>query len=511
MTTENSTEQEDSSFADLLAKQEEGEPASPRLETGQRVKAVVVAVTGDTVFVSTGNKVDGIVEKAELEKDGLACAVGDALDLYVVHVSAQEVRLSKVVRGAGGLEALEEARAASLPVEGKVIAPVKGGFSVEVMRRRAFCPASQMDLRPSEDQQAHLGKVYNFLITKLEQNGRNMVLSRRSLLEAAQAEGIQHFLEQTRPGDVLEGEVRRIAPFGAFVELAPGVEGLAHVSELSWSRLERPDELLSLGQKVQVKFLGVEGEGRNARISVSLRQVAEDPWLSVAERLQPGGLVSGKVARLAPFGAFVEVLPGIEGLIHLSELSWEKRVLKAGDILGVGEEVRVKIKEVDAEKRRVSLSLRDAAGDPWACVAEDFPLDSLRTGRLEKRANFGLFISLAPGITGLMPNSLLARARGKSKFDKLAVGDEALVRVAEMDLPARRLTLAPAGEDAEEAGPAENRAASGPAKGGAGRARPAGKRDEAPDWRQHTGKGSGSGAFSTLGQALAQALEKKKA
>ncbi len=511
MTEENSTEQEDASFADMLAQQEE-EHSSTRLEPGQRVKVTVVAITNDTVFVSTGSKVDGIVEKAELEQDGVtSCAVGDVLDLYVVHVSPQEVKLSKVVRGAANLSALEDAKAAKLPVEGKVTSVVKGGFSVDIMRRRAFCPTSQMDLRQVEDPQAYMGKTYSFIITKLEQGGRNIVLSRRALLEAAQAESLKTFLDGVKEGDVLEGTVQRLAPFGAFIELAPGVDGLVHVSELSWSKLQQPDEVLSVGQKVRVKLLGVAKEDKGTRISLSIRQIAEDPWSSVGERLRAGDIISGKVARLAAFGAFVEVLPGIEGLVHLSEMSWEKRVNKAEDILAVGDDVTVKIKEVDLEKRRVSLSLRDAAGDPWAKVEEDFPIDSEHTGRLEKRANFGLFINLAPGITGLMPNSFIASVKGKSKFDKLVPGEEVLVRVAEMTLAARKITLAPAGEDAEEVLRQER------APRPEGEQRPAGrggkprapKNDDVRDWKQHSGKGESSGGFGILGAALAQAMEKK--
>lgn len=506
MTEEKATEQENASFADMLAQQEE-EQAAMRLEPGQRVKVKVVAVTADTVFVSTGSKVDGIVEKAELEQDGVSeVQVGDELDLYVVHVSPHEVRLSKVVRGAGNLAALEEAKASGLPVEGKVTAAVKGGFSVDIMRRRAFCPTSQMDLRPVENSEEYVGKTFSFIITKLEQSGRNIVLSRRSLLEAAQAENLQEFLAEVKEGDVLEGKVARLTQFGAFVELAPGVDGLVHVSELSWSKVTRPDEALSVGQNVRVKFLGAKQEEKGTRISLSIRQISEDPWANVAERLAVGSVISGKVARLAPFGAFVEVLPGIEGLIHLSEMSWEKRVNKAEEVLAVGEEVSVTVKEVDAEKRRVSLSLRDAAGDPWTNVAEDFPIDSEHSGRVEKRAAFGLFINLAPGITGLMPNSFIASTKGKSKFDKLSAGDEIAVRVAEMNLEARKLTLAPAGEDGETLErQAPARAEGGaPRKGGKGRAP---RREDSGDWKQHTGKSDSS--FSTLGAALAEAMQKK--
>jgi small subunit ribosomal protein S1 len=525
-------EQDGLTFAEMFAAQEKEEQPADRLEVGQKVKATVVAITNDAVFVSTGSKVDGLVEKSELEQDGVsACAVGDVLDLYVVHVSAQEVRLSKVVRGAGSLTVLEEAKKGALPVEGKVTALVKGGFSVDIMRRRAFCPLSQFDVRPPEAPESVVGKSFNFIITKLEQNGRNIVLSRRVLLEAEQAESREAFLASVQAGDVLEGAVRRLTPFGAFVSLAQGVEGMVHVSELSWSRVVQPDEILSLGDNIRVKILSIDKEDKKGlRIALSIRQITEDPWLTVGERLHPGDNISGKVLRRSSFGAGIEVLPGIEGLAHLSELSWEKRVSKAEDVLAAGEVVTVRVKELDVEKRRLSLSLRDAAGDPWSRVPEDFPLQSEHAGRLEKHAAFGLFINLAPGVTGLMPNSVLNAVRGKNKLLKLAPGDEVAVCIKEMDLPGRRITLAPVGEDAEFFAPQEHvaqtreehglsewasRKDSRDGKGRSGGKGPRRGRNEGGgedgDWKKHAQSAAASSGFSVLASALAEAMNKKKA
>lgn len=510
-------DQEDASFAELLAAQEDSGP-STRLEPGQRVQAKVVAVTADTVFVSTGSKVDGIVDKAELEQDGVSeVQVGDVIDLYVVHASPQEVRLSKVVRGAGSLSALEDAKEARLPVEGKVVQVVKGGFAVDIMRRRGFCPISQMDLRPVEDQESLIGKSYKFLITKLENKSRNIVLSRRAILEAEQAENRDAFLATVNDGDVLEGTVTRLTAFGAFVELAPGVEGLVHVSELSWSRVQKPDEVFSPGDKVRVKLLSVSKEAKGVKISLSVRQVSEAPWTTVGDRIKAGDTVTGKVVRFSSFGAFIEVLPGIEGLAHISELSWEKRVNKAEDVLSIGEQIQVRVKEVDADKRRVSLSVRDAAGDPWADVEEQFPLNSEHTGRVEKRAAFGIFINLAPGITGLMPNSFYSHVQGKAKLEKLAPGDEVLITVREMDIPARKITIGPAGEDAEETpferkerGKGEKSGDRGDRAGGrkAG-GRPPRDRDSG-EWKAHAGKAAAPLSFGSLGDALAAAMKKKE-
>jgi small subunit ribosomal protein S1 len=300
----------------------------------------------------------------------------------------------------------------------------------------------------------------------------------------------------------------------------------------------QPDEILSLGDTIRVKILSIDQEDKKGlRVALSVRQITEDPWVTAAERVRAGDNITGKVLRLTTFGAFIEILPGIEGLAHISELSWEKRVAKAEECLTVGESVTVRVKEVDAEKRRVSLSLRDAAGDPWSRVAEDFPLQSEHAGRLEKRAAFGLFINLAPGVTGLMPNSILNAVRGKNKLTRLAPGDELEVCIKEMDLPGRRITLGPVGEDAEilpehmrdaqEGQPAQSRNASGQdarkdsersfrrdgksrSGGGAGRGRSE-SGAEAADWRKHAQNAASAGGFSILGSALAEAMSKKKA
>ncbi|MDR3074242.1 MAG: S1 RNA-binding domain-containing protein [Deltaproteobacteria bacterium] len=479
-------EAEDENFAELFAA--ENVPGA-LLTPGRRVTVTVVALTSDTVFVSTGSKVDGIVERSELEEDmGSAPQVGDQLDLYVVAVTSQEVRLSKMIRGAGGFAALEEAKDARLPVEGKVQAIVKGGFAVEVMKRRAFCPLGQMDLRPVENPESFIGRTLPFLITKLEKNGRDIVLSRRLILEAEQAENREAFLAGVAVGDVLEGKVVRLAPFGVFVELATGVEGLIHLSELAWGRVVQADEAVAAGDALRVKILEIAAGEKGPRISLSARQVTDDPWKSLDGRLEEGQIVTGKVVRNAAFGSFVEVLPGIDGLIHISELSYEKRVNKPDDVLTVGETVNVKIKGIDFAKKRLSLSLRDAGIDPWEGVDEDFPLGAVVTGVLEKRAPFGMFITLRPGVTGLLPASTLAASRGKSPVEKAAAGGEVQVVVREVDMKARKVTL------------------------GLPSVEKSGEREEERDWKKHAPKPAPQAGFgNTLGSLMqAAALSKRK-
>ncbi len=481
---------ETENFAELFAAQ--SAPGS-HLAPGQRVTVTVVAVTTDTVFVSTGSKVDGIVERSELEENGTPpCQVGDQLDLYVVTVSPQEVRLSKMMRGAGGLTALEEARDAHLPVEGKVQATVKGGFAVEVMKRRAFCPLGQMDLRPVDDPDSFIGKIFPFRITKLEKNGRNIVLSRRVLLEAEQSENREAFLSSVSAGDTLEGSVVRLAPFGAFVELSPGVEGLIHLSELSWARVGQADEAVNVGDRIRVKILDIATSDKGPRISLSARQATDDPWKTIGDRLTDGQIVTGKVVRNAAFGSFVEVLPGIDGLIHISELSYEKHVRKPDEILTVGETVTVKVKGLDLDKKRLSLSLRDVGGDPWNGVDQDFPIGQEVTGTVEKRAQFGVFITLRPGVTGLLPASALSASRNKAGLDKARIGDAVQIVVREVDMTGRKVTLGlPDGGEVPGTGPLS--------------------RSEEKDWKKHAPKPAGPATFGgTLGLAMQAALQKKK-
>ena len=477
---------EEMSFAEMLAEHEKEEPKS-RLTPGQRVTVRVVAVTSDTVFVSTGSKVDGIVDREELEVNGeLPYAVGDSLDLYVVTVSPQEVKLSKIIRGAGNLSALEEAKDAGLPVEGKVTGQIKGGYAVDIMKRRAFCPTSQIALRPLDNPEEPVGKTYPFLITRLEKGGRNIVVSRRSLLEREQAESRDALLAAVHEGDTTEAVITRLTPFVAFAELAEGVEGLIHVSELSWSRITQPDEAVGPGDRVRVKILSINKNDKGTRISLSVKQVTDNPWKDVDTRLTPGDVVTGKVVRTTPFGAFVEVLPGIEGLVHISELSYERRVNKAEDVVVVGDVISVKIKEIDLAKKRVSLSLRDVSGDPWSTVGDTFALDADVTGTVEKRAPFGLFVALAPGITGLLPNSVLQNSPARKDIERLNAGDAVSVRIKEIDNKNRRISLAPAGDENDTQAVEK-------------------------DWKKHAAPAAPkTPSIGALGMALQSALQNKK-
>ncbi|ABB38808.1 RNA binding S1 domain protein [Oleidesulfovibrio alaskensis G20] len=471
------------SFADLLD-QYSPEAGSP-LRVGEKVKGSVVAMDESSVFIATGSKVDGVIDAEELkDKEGnVTCAVGDELDLYVVAITQGEVRLSRSAGSAGSAMALTEAFENGVPVEGKVTAQCKGGFNVEVMQRRAFCPVSQIDSRFVENPEEYLGQTFQFMITRCENNGRNVVVSRRVLLEAQQEESRKEYMKTLNEGDVVDVCITRLTNFGAFAELAPGVEGLIHISELGWARVQSADEAVTQGDTLRAKVLKIESTAKGLRIALSAKQVMEDPWNTVADRLAAGTVVEGKVVRCTPFGAFVEVLPGIEGLVHISEMSWTRRILKAEDVVIPGDTVSVKIKDIDSAKRRISLSLREAEGDPWDGAAEKFAPGTEVTGTVEKCAKFGMFVNIAPGITGLLPQSRISAAP-KSGLAGCKPGDTVTLAVMEINPAERKVTLTT--KDAARQEDAEI---------------PASYRVQP--------KSSQGGGFGTLGQALKDALNKK--
>jgi len=459
---ENDIPEEEPSFAELLDAYE-GRSADA-LQVGDKVAVRVIAIGKDAVFVDTGTKIDGSVERAELlDDDGqLTCEVGDTLDLFVVAREEGEIRLSKALSGFGGLQMLQEAHESQIPVEGKVQATCKGGFDVRLLQQRAFCPVSQIDIRYVETPEDFVGQTFSFLVTQFEARGRNIVVSRRRLLEKEREASREAFMADLKPDTLHEGQVVRLVPFGAFVELAPGVEGLCHISELSWSRVENAGDVVREGDRLTVKVLEIKpGEDKQLpKIALSLKQVGANPWESDIERFKAGDVVPAKITRCAPFGAFAELTPGIEGLIHISELSFIKRVRKPEDIVTPGETVSVMIKSVDRKERKLSLSLRDVGGDPWQRLPDKYRQGQVVTGTVEKKAPFGLFVAIEPGVTGLLPKARWQDAADAGRLEKAKPGDALPVTIESIDLEQRRLGLGP-GERADGGGNWQSFAPSG--------------------------------------------------
>jgi len=438
----NGVEEGEASFAELFEQYSEG--GGDDLNIGDKVSGQVIQVGETTIFVDTGTKLDGIVEREELLDEEGNCTVqeGDTVELYVVGKDSGGIKLSRALSGIGGIAMLEEAKSAGLPVEGNIDSTCKGGFNVTVMHRRAFCPVSQIDNRFVENPEEYVGKTLEFLITKLEQNGRNVVISRRTLLERETAQAMEAFTAESGVGDEIEGIVTRLAPFGAFVEIMPGLDGLVHISQISHGRIGHPEEAVSIGQKVKAKITSYEHDDKGRlKISLSMKELAQDPWETISATFTEGDKVTGKVVRLADFGAFVEIAPGIDGLVHVSEMSYTQRVHKPSDFVQEGQTVAVKIKSIDANARRIGLSMKDAEGDPWMDIEEKFQSGQKVTGIVEKHEQFGIFIQLEPGITGLLPKSVIARSEKPASFEKLHSGDSVDIIIAQVRAGERKISL----------------------------------------------------------------------
>ncbi len=444
-------EPEEESFANLFESYSAG--MKDDLKVGDKVRARIISIGKDSVFFNTGTKGDGVADLAELlDKDGhMPYQPGDEIELYVVSQDEHEFRLSRAISGAGGVEILKDAFTNAIPVEGRVSATCKGGFHVGILQRRAFCPVSQIDVKFVKAAEDYVGQTFQFLITQFDEKGRNIVVSRRKLLAQAIEKEKEAFLATLKVGDLLEGRVARLMPYGIFVELIPGVEGMVHVSELSWSRVQKPDEIVQVNDKVAVKVLDIGGldKKNQKKISLSMKQASGNPWETVSEKINVGDKVSGKVIRCTDFGAFVEIAPGIEGLVHVSELSYVKRIIRPEDVVKPGDIVSVLIKDLDINGRRISLSIRDAEGDPWLEVPDKFRVGQLVTGTLEKKEKFGYFISLAPGITGLLPKSKISTAQKPVAIEALKVGDPITVAIDAIRTQERKISLSP-GDGADE-------------------------------------------------------------
>lgn len=443
----------DENFADLF--ESYLQDMKDDISVGEQITGEIIAIGPENVFVDTGTKIDGVVEKVALldENGELPYKVGDMISLYVVSRDDSEIRLSKVLTGSGGTSRLYDAHRNKIPVEGRILETCKGGFRVNVLGKTAFCPISQVDVAYVENPADYVGETYEFLITRIEERGRNIVISRRELLNRQIAAEREKFLKAVQTGDILDGRVSKIMPFGAFVTLAPGVDGMVHISELSWSRVGTPEEAVQVNDPVSVKVLSIEeakDKTKPPKISLSIKQAGGDPWEKIHEEFHNGDKVTGTVTRCADFGAFVEIAPGLEGLVHISEMSYKRRILKAQDVVQPGETVAVMIKSIDPENRRISLSIKDAQGDPWIDIGTRYHVGDTISGTLEKKERFGYFITLEPGIVGLLPMSAINNAPNQKDLEKLKVNDSVAVTIESIQAQERKISLS-AGDSMEKA------------------------------------------------------------
>jgi small subunit ribosomal protein S1 len=436
---ESPAEVPDESFADLLAQFEHTH--SHQAEGGtKQLQGTVVSFDAEFVYLDIGYKSEGILPRGAFENNADAVAVGDTFPVSVKGRNAEryyELSRHKVVQPTDWAS-LEEAFAQKTPVVGIVTAVVKGGLTVDV-GVRAFMPASRSGVRDAAEMEKLVGQEITCRITKLDVTDEDVVVDRRVISEELARAQEQGRYSEMKEGEIVSGTVRSFATYGAFIDLGT-IDGLLHVSDISWSRVNVPEDVLTIGQELKLKVLKVDAEGQ--RVSLGLKQLEPEKWDSAAEKYKVGQRITGTVTRLMDFGAFVELEPGIEGLIHVSEMSWVKKVHKPSDILKPGDTVEAVVLSVKQDERRIALGLKQALGDPWIDAPKKFPVGSAIEGPVTRLMNFGAFVQLAEGVEGLVHVSeITAERRINHPQDLLRVGQIVKAQVLAVDLEKRQIKL----------------------------------------------------------------------
>jgi small subunit ribosomal protein S1 len=426
-------------FGDILSQYQK--TSSRKTEGSRQIQATVIAVNAESVFFDIGYKSEGILPLAALQGETLTpgdkasvTVKGRDLDGYY------ELSRFKVERPMDWTS-LEKSFADKATIFGTVTGLIKGGFSVDV-GVRAFMPASRSGVRDAADMEKLVGQEIRCRIIKLDVTDEDVVVDRRAVAEEEERSAKDKFYSQIKEGEVVSGTVRTLTDYGAFVDLG-GVDALLHVSDIAWGRVNKPADVLTVGQPVEVKVLKVASEGDKRRISVGLKQLQPHPWDAVSAKFKPGDRVRGTVTRLMDFGAFVELEPGIEGLIHISEMSWSKgKIRKASDVVKPGEIVEAIILQLNPTDHRISLGLKQALGDPWAEVSQRFAVGSQVGGPVTNLTKFGAFIQLSEGIEGMVHVSdITAEKRINQPADMLRVGQIVKAQVLAIDLEKRQMRL----------------------------------------------------------------------
>jgi len=428
----------ENSFADILSEFEQQHSRSNR----ESLEGTVVSISPESVFVDIGRKMEGVLP-VEVFRDAagaLTVKTGDKLRVTITGRDTEgsyTLSTTKVERPKDW-SALERAFAEQRAIGGVVTELVKGGLRVDV-GSRAFMPASRSGAKDQAELEKLVGQEIQCRIIKLDTASEDVVVDRRVVLEEEEAQTRAKKFAELKEGAVVRGTVRSLTDFGAFVDLG-GVDGLLHVADMAWHRVSKAADIVSAGDSIEVKILKINPEGR--RISLGLKQLAADPWTTAAERFHTGDRVQGKVSRLADFGAFVELLPGVDGLIHISEMSWAKKVKKPSDVLKTGEIVEAVVLGVNAADRRISLGLKQALGDPWEDAVKKYPIGAIAEGPVTSLTNFGCFVDLGGGIDGMIHISdITGEKRLNHPREAVSAGQSVRAVVLEVDRERRRIKL----------------------------------------------------------------------
>ncbi len=409
-------------------------------QRGTILKGKVVGKAGDDVVIDVGLKSEGLINKGEFDNyDELE--VGDAVEVYVEELEDETgtVRLSK--RKADrirGWEKILETKKEDDVVEGKCMRKIKGGLLVDI-GVPVFLPASQVDIRRPGDIGAYIGKTIRAIILKVDEELRNIVISRRRLIEKEREEAKKRLLGTVAEGDVIKGTVTNIADFGAFVDLG-GLDGLLHITDMSWGRINHPSEVVNIGQDLEVKILSIDRE--KEKIALGLKQMEASPWETIEEKFPVGARVRGKVVNLVSYGAFVQLEEGIEGLVHISEMSWTRRVNHPSELVNAGDDVDVVVLDINKQKHEISLGMKQTGVNPWELVAEKYPPGTIIEGKVRNLANYGAFIEIEPGIDGLLHVSDISWTEKISHpNEKFRKGDSVKCVVLDIDQEKQRVGL----------------------------------------------------------------------
>jgi len=431
---------DENSFADILSEFEQQRRRGP--SPGEAIEGRVVSISPDAIFVDIGRKMDGVLpaDKFRDASGKLSVKVGDKLLVSITGTDSEgSYTLSTVkVERPRDWSALERAFAEKRSIAGVVTEVVKGGLRVDV-GAKAFMPASRSGAKEQAELEKLVGQEIQCKIIKLDTAAEDVVVDRRAVVEEEEARTRQQKFAELQEGTVVRGMVRSLTDFGAFVDLG-GVDGLLHVADMAWHRVSKPGDMLAVGDSIEVKILKINPETK--RISLSLKQLTPDPWTLANDQFQVGQRVQGKVSRLADFGAFIELAPGVDGLIHVSELSWSKKIKKPSDVLKTGEMVEAVVLGVNAGERRISLGLKQTLGDPWEEAQKKYAVGAVVEGPVTSLTNFGCFVDLGNGIEGMIHISDITREkRLNHPREALSAGQTVRAVVLELDRERRRVKL----------------------------------------------------------------------
>ncbi len=427
------------SFADLFENS-----AAGKLSEGSVVKGTIVGIEKDLAIIDVGLKSEGRIPLREFSVGGQAAEVriGDVFDIYIERIEDRhgEAQLSreKALREEAWVK-LEEIHKNQTKIEGVIFGRVKGGFTVDIKGAVAFLPGSQVDIRPIKDVTPLMNVPQPFLILKMDRKRGNIVVSRRAIMEESRAEARGQLLDKIAEGQILDGIVKNITDYGAFIDMG-GVDGLLHVTDISWKRINHPSEVFGIGDPVRVIVTKFDADTK--RISLGMKQLDSNPWEGVSSKFQPGARLKGKITNITDYGAFVELDSGIEGLVHVSEMSWTKKNVHPSKLVQTGQEVEVQVIDIDTNKHRISLGMKQCIDNPWNNFAANFHEGDIIEGEVRNITDFGLFVGLAGEIDGLVHHSDISWDQpGEEAIKTFKKGDKVSARILVVDIEKERISL----------------------------------------------------------------------